>query len=222
MGLGPFVPHARQNPCRPTQTHDTRRMGRQGLNLLLPLCRRSSPKTHPPCHYCWYCRLFIPLSKGKHIFILSKFAIHARLTATGEILRVNSETMGVLCLPSTFPHCCFTCPKFSRLLIDDGSGTARCLIWAARDGIEPAPSAIRLGDFIEVSGRLEWHDKVAVVIVESHLVMNDDPHAELEWWMDMATTFKDAYSQKFVVNITSETEEALTQSFERSQRPSET
>lgn len=107
--------------------------------------------------------------------------------------------------------------KFSRLVIDDGSGTTPCLVWASRDEIEPSPSAIQLGDFIEVSGRLEWHDNVALVIVESHSILNDDPHAELEWWMDMATTFKNAYSQKFVVSITPETEEALTQSFENSQ-----
>lgn len=72
MGLGPFVPHPRQNPHRPTQTHDTRRMGWRRFNLLLPLCRGSSPTSHPSRHYCWYSRLFIALSKGKHFFISVK------------------------------------------------------------------------------------------------------------------------------------------------------
>lgn len=108
--------------------------------------------------------------------------------------------------------------KFSRFLIDDGSGTARCLIWANEAGTDTNASKLRLGDFIEVSGPLEWHDKTPAIIVKSHVVMNQDPNQELFWWMDLALTFKAGYSQKYNVKITPETERELTQSFEASQR----
>lgn len=100
--------------------------------------------------------------------------------------------------------------KFTRFLIDDGTGTARCMLWtdSRRDGSRPQD--ISLGDFVEVRGKLEWLDKIPVVNVESHDV-STDPHAELLWWVDLKHTYETAYTDKFRINLSADTEASLSQ-----------
>lgn len=102
--------------------------------------------------------------------------------------------------------------KFTRFLIDDGTGTARCMLWTTTDKDPTDPVEFSLGDFVEIRGRLEWCDRVPLVSVESHEV-SKDPHAELLWWVDYSHTYEKAYLDKFRINLSAEEEASLSERF---------
>lgn len=90
--------------------------------------------------------------------------------------------------------------KFTRYLLDDGSGTIRCMSWKDNSGKEKGCDQIRLGDFVEVRGRLEWRNKMPIVVVQWQQA-NEDPHAELIWWLDLKQKHRNCYSQNFTCSI---------------------
>ncbi|PXF47811.1 CST complex subunit STN1 [Gracilariopsis chorda] len=89
--------------------------------------------------------------------------------------------------------------KFSRYILDDGSSTARCLLW---NDTEPA-AQLALGDFVEVRGRLEWQKQILLVVVQSQQSLTS-PYAELDWWLQVRTAHHQVYSQPFEMFLTPE------------------
>lgn len=98
--------------------------------------------------------------------------------------------------------------------MDDGSATLRCFMWSDDRGRDTGASSIKLSDFIEVSGRLDWKDSRPLLMMDSFAVMNE-PNAELNWWADVMLTYKCDYSKKINLGLISETEKKLTQSFQQ-------
>ncbi|CAN8076507.1 unnamed protein product [Agarophyton chilense] len=90
--------------------------------------------------------------------------------------------------------------KFSRYLVDDGSATARCVLW--NDDAEHSP-VISLGDFVSVLGRIEWQQGVLLVIVNTQHVPSW-PYAELSWWLEVKDVHQKVYSEPLVINLVSE------------------
>lgn len=86
------------------------------------------------------------------------------------------------------------------------------MLWSESRRDASSPQEISLGDFVEVRGKLEWSDKIPVVSVESHEV-STDPHAEFLWWVDLKHTYETAYTDKFKITLSADTETSLSQRY---------
>lgn len=102
--------------------------------------------------------------------------------------------------------------QFTRLILDDGTGVVRCVLWTNKDGKNRDFQHISLGDFIEVRGRVEWRDKTPLINVESFEI-SSDPHAEVLWWAECKHTYETVYLKKFKVGLSPGPEASLSQRF---------
>lgn len=90
--------------------------------------------------------------------------------------------------------------QFTRYLLDDGSGTIRCMSWNDNNVQERYCKCFQLGDFVEVRGRLEWRHKTPIVIVQWQQPRLN-PHAELLWWDEVKKMHENTYSSSNLFSI---------------------
>lgn len=93
--------------------------------------------------------------------------------------------------------------------MDDGTGTARCIIWAASD----APSTdFALGHYVQVRAMLEWYNKVPVLVV-TWLRSDKDPHAELVWFVEVHQVHNRVYSAGYSPKVIQASQSVASQQF---------
>ena len=70
--------------------------------------------------------------------------------------------------------------SWTMLTIDDGTGLAVCLQWAADSHLQTPPS---LGALVTIKARLALYNR-QTQLVASHVFVETDPNAELLHWID--------------------------------------
>lgn len=69
-------------------------------------------------------------------------------------------------------------------------------------------SCLHLGLFVQLYGKLEWKNGEPTIMA-TRIQLATGAHAELMWWLDVASVHKKVYSTEFKVTVPPETEENL-------------
>lgn len=90
-----------------------------------------------------------------------------------------------------------TYKKYHGFMLDDGSDTVPCVSWYSNI-CENDHHQVELGQFVQVDGQLQWKNGKVIICVSRFAVQND-PHAELFWWMKLAHIHSRVYNQAFPI-----------------------
>lgn len=154
--------------------------------VLLSLSPFLPAAAHPPCRCRRHRRLVRRLPKGKTA------PLHVTLCPTTYIILGLFANVVIL-----------SKKKFKSFIVDDGSATAKCLIWDNSNNTSYSPTQaaqeeFKLGDFVEVRGAIQWRQKKPVIVVD-YAKRDNDPHAELLWWVHLHRSYTHVYTKPFPI-----------------------
>jgi len=84
------------------------------------------------------------------------------------------------------------------------------MVWTNQRDQEVSTEDVKLGAYTELRGRLEWRQGVPVIVVQWLQVL-EDPHAELQWWLDVKRVHEQVYRQDYKTIISEKEEASLSQ-----------